>query len=75
MYHDTAVGGSFQALRCGYDVFGPDNVIFGTDYPWGPKGGEGRLSTYVKLVEKLGLPELETRKILELNARRIAKIG
>ncbi|MCJ7596889.1 MAG: hypothetical protein MUO52_19175, partial [Desulfobacterales bacterium] len=29
-YYDTAVGGSASAIRCAYDVFGADRLIFAT---------------------------------------------
>ena len=36
-YGDTAMfGGGAHALRCGFDFFGADKVVFATDTPLGP---------------------------------------
>ena len=35
MYGDTAVWGNTSILMCGYDFFGVDHVVFGTDMPFG----------------------------------------
>ena len=70
-YYDTAVGGSAPAIRCAYDVFGADRLVFATDAPYGPKGGEGRLETYPGVVRSLGLSDADNEKIFAGNARRI----
>ena len=36
---DTAVSGSAATFHCSYDYYGVDNVVFGTDYPFGPEMG------------------------------------
>lgn len=66
-YYDTAVGGSGEAVRCAYDVFGPDHLLFATDAPNGPGDGEVRLATYPKVIESLGFPEEDNKKILADN--------
>ncbi len=70
-YYDTAVGGSAPAIRCAYEVFGADQLLFATDAPWGPGTGESRLADYPKVIESLGLSEAENRKIFADNALRI----
>ena len=70
-YYDTAVGGSAPAIRCAYDVFGADRLVFATDAPYGPKGGEGRLETYPGVVRSLGLSDADNEKIFAGNAKRI----
>jgi uncharacterized protein len=74
-YYDTAVGGSAAAIRCAYEVFGADQIIFATDCPNGPDKGEGRLASYPGVIKSLGLTEVENRKIFEGNARKILKIN
>jgi len=73
-YYDTAVGGSAPAIRCAYEVFGADQLIFATDAPWGPGSGEFRLAEYPKVIESLGLPEEDKKKILADNARRMLNL-
>ncbi len=74
-YYDTAVGGSAAAIRCAYEVFGADQLVFATDAPWGPGTGEGRLATYPDVIRSLGLPEADNRKIFADNARRILNLA
>ncbi len=56
-YYDTAVGGSAPAVRCAYEVFGADHLLFATDDPFGPGTGEGRLTSYPKVIESLDVSE------------------
>jgi len=74
-YYDTAVGGSVPAIKCAYDVFGADQLIFATDAPWGPGTGENRLLNYPKVIKAVGLSEAENKKIFEENARKVLRIG
>ncbi|MFC1874429.1 amidohydrolase family protein [Chloroflexota bacterium] len=73
-YYDTAVGGSAPAIRCAYEVFGPDRLIFATDAPNGPGSGEIRLSTYPNIIRSLGLPEVDNEKIFAVNAQRMLNL-
>ncbi len=73
-YYDTAVGGSAPAIRCAYEVFGADQLLFATDAPHGPGTGEIRLANYPKVIKSLGLSEVDNKKIFEDNARRILKL-
>lgn len=65
-YYDTAVGGSEEAVKLGFNTYGPDHVIFATDYPWGPNGGRTRLETYPEVVKK-AIPEEYHSKVFEEN--------
>jgi predicted TIM-barrel fold metal-dependent hydrolase len=73
-YYDTAVGGNGPAIRCAYEVFGADQLVFATDYPFGPGTGESRLAEYPKVIESLGFSEADSKKIFEDNARRILSL-
>ncbi|MCS6785290.1 MAG: amidohydrolase, partial [Candidatus Caldarchaeum sp.] len=72
-FYDTAVGGSREALKCAYEVFGAERLLFATDYPYGPDGGAVRLATYRQMVESLGLSREEEEAILHDNAEKILK--
>lgn len=72
-YWDTAVGGSAPAIKCTYEVFGADPILFGTDYP-AMVGGDYRLREYPKVIESLGLPEEDKKKIFAGNARRMLNL-
>ncbi|MBI4330004.1 MAG: amidohydrolase [Chloroflexi bacterium] len=73
-YYDTAVGNNPSALRCSYEIFGADQMVFATDAPFGPGTGDERLELYPKIIRGLGLPEKDTEKIMSGNARRILRI-
>ena len=73
-YYDTAVGGSAPAIRCAYEVFGADQLIFATDFPWGPGSGESRLVNYPELIKSLGFSDADNKKIFEDNARRVLNL-
>jgi aminocarboxymuconate-semialdehyde decarboxylase len=62
-YYDTAVGGSAPAIRCAYEVFGADKLVFATDAPFGSGRGKNRLTNYPTVVRSLGLFEDENKKI------------
>ncbi|MDG6907493.1 MAG: amidohydrolase [Nitrososphaerota archaeon] len=74
-YYDTAVGGNKHAVRLGYEIFGAERLVFSTDYPWGPEGGQVRLRTYPKAVQELGLSKEEQENILGANIRRILRVN
>ncbi len=73
-YYDTAVGGSPAAIRCAYEEFGADRLVFATDAPNGPKGGESRLANYPGVIRSLGLSEAENEKIFSGNIRKVLNL-
>jgi predicted TIM-barrel fold metal-dependent hydrolase len=73
-YYDAAVGGSAAAIRCCYEVFGADQILFAIDSPHGPQKGLFRLEKYPKVLQELEMPEVDREKILSGNARRILKL-
>jgi len=74
MYADTVVNGSIPALKCGYSFYGPEHMVFATDYPFGPEKGERWTREILKSVKDLDIPEKEKKMIFEDNARKILKI-
>lgn len=38
-YGDTVLNGSVSALQCSVEFFGPDHMVFASDYPYGPDHG------------------------------------
>jgi aminocarboxymuconate-semialdehyde decarboxylase len=75
VYYDTAVGGSAPAIKCAYEVFGADPLIFATDAPWGPGSGEFRLRDYPKVINSLEIPETDKKKILGENALKLLSLA
>jgi predicted TIM-barrel fold metal-dependent hydrolase len=73
-YYDTAVGTHSPAVKCTYEAFGIDRMIFATDAPFGPGRGDYRMENYPKMVRAVGLSEAENKKIFEDNPRKLFKI-
>jgi aminocarboxymuconate-semialdehyde decarboxylase len=67
-YGDTAVHGHKTALAEGCEFFGPDRILFGTDYPFVP------LEETVESVREWNLSSLDREKILGGNARMLFKV-
>ena len=74
IYGDTAIDGEASALSCGYAFFGPDRLLFGTDYPFGTEGGENFIRSNLAGVRSMNIPLEEREKILAGNAKKLLKI-
>ncbi|MEE8074574.1 MAG: amidohydrolase family protein [Candidatus Binatia bacterium] len=72
-YVDTADHPA-ATLRCAYDFFGADRLVFATNYPYGPEEGCLFVRNSLKAIEGLGLKSEEKDKILRSNALKILKI-
>ena len=72
-YADTVVGGSTAGLRCGLDFFGPDHVVFATDFPFGPENGMWFLRENMRSVEELLLAGPERDGIYFGNALKLLR--
>lgn len=70
MYHDTAAVDA-NSFELGFKVFGPDHVVFGTDYPFGARNGEQTLESRQEFLDAADLSTTDLRKIYEGNARKI----
>ncbi len=62
-------------LKCVLDFFGPDQLVLGTNYPYGPEEGCLFVKNSLKSIENLGLKKEEQEKIFGGNAARVLKIG
>ncbi len=69
-YVDTADHPS-ATLRCVLDFFGPDRLVFATNYPYGPEEGCLFVRNSLKAINELNLKSEEKDKILGSNAVRI----
>jgi uncharacterized protein len=73
-YGDTALDGTVAAYPCGYAFFGPDRIVFGTDYPFGAEEGEDFIRSNLAGVMAMGIPAGDIEKILHGNAKKLLKI-
>jgi predicted TIM-barrel fold metal-dependent hydrolase len=69
-YVDTADHPA-ATLRCALDFFGPDRLVFGTNYPYGPDEGRRFVRNCLDAVAGLGLAADDTSKILGGNAAQV----
>ena len=73
-YVDTADHPA-STLRCVLDFFGPDRMVLGTNYPYGPEEGCVLVRNSLAAIDGLGLNEPDKQKILGGNAAKILRIG
>jgi aminocarboxymuconate-semialdehyde decarboxylase len=71
-YGDTATYGQVSALMCGYDFFGADHILFGTDMPFsvGEPGVSG-VRQVISGIDNMAISALAKKKIYGDNARRL----
>lgn len=67
-YGDTAVNGYGPALNAGYEFFGADHILFGTDYPFVP------IASQQQAVVDWEITAEDKSKILDGNARRLFQL-
>jgi aminocarboxymuconate-semialdehyde decarboxylase len=72
-YADTAVH-SKSAIRCGYEFFGPEHILFGTDMPYDDEQGFRFVRQAVEGIEQMEIPESDKKKIFEDNARHLLRL-
>ncbi|MGH9065298.1 MAG: amidohydrolase family protein [Acidimicrobiales bacterium] len=70
-YNDTMVNGSLPALECGIEFFGPERVMFGTDFPMGPDDGEHWPVQVLDSIRALDVSDAQRALMLGGNLRRI----
>jgi aminocarboxymuconate-semialdehyde decarboxylase len=70
-YGDTVLNGSVHAFECGYKFFGPEHIVFATDYAFGPKQGEEWMEGALHQVRTADLPQSEKDLILGGNLLRL----
>ncbi|MBM4278344.1 MAG: amidohydrolase [Deltaproteobacteria bacterium] len=73
-YNDTAINGNPSALKCGYDFFGEDRLLFGTDMPYDIGNGAVSIQQTIKAIEEMNLSDSSKKKIYEGNARRLLNL-
>ena len=70
-YNDSVSNGSPAALRCALDFFGSEHILFGTDFPFGPQGGELWPVEELETIQNAGLSDADRDNILYRNAQRL----
>jgi len=73
-YNDCISNGSPAAVRMALDFFGPDRILFGTDFPFGPHDGEKWPIDELRTIRTMEMSEDDREKILHRNAERLLKL-
>jgi predicted TIM-barrel fold metal-dependent hydrolase len=74
IYGDTATDGTLGSYLCGYAFFGPDRMVYGSDYPFGAEDGEDFIRSNLEGVKSMNIPAGDKEKILGENAKKLLKI-
>jgi aminocarboxymuconate-semialdehyde decarboxylase len=74
IYGDTATDGTLGSYLCGYAFFGPDRMMYGSDYPFGAEDGEDFIRSNLEGVKSMNIPPGDKEKILGENAKKLLKI-
>ena len=76
-FADTVLNGNTAGLMCGYHFFGPDQMVFASDYPYpgGAKEGDRMLGQTIESIEIMDIPQGEKDKIFFKNARRLLRMS
>lgn len=70
-YNDCISNGSPAMVRTAIDFFGPDHILFGTDFPFGPDDGERWPLDELRNIKTMTLTEEDRQKILHGNAEKL----
>lgn len=70
-FADTALSGAVGATRCGFDYFGPDRVLFASDFPFDAEGGSYLVRETVNALNALELATPVRRKINHENILKL----
>ena len=74
IYGDSALDGTDPAFPCGYAFFGPERMLFGTDFPYGLEEGEDFIRENLANIQRMEIGEKERKMILGENAKKLLKI-
>jgi predicted TIM-barrel fold metal-dependent hydrolase len=74
LYGDTATDGTVASYPCGYAFFGPDRMMYGSDYPFGAEAGEDFIRSNLTGVKSMNITFEDKEKILGGNAKKLLKI-
>ena len=72
-FADTATYGSTATLKCGYDFFGINHMLFGTDAPMGARFGVTQET--IEAINRMELTEDENNLIFFNNATNLLKLA
>jgi predicted TIM-barrel fold metal-dependent hydrolase len=72
-YTDTVLGRGTAGLMCGYDFFGGERLLFGTDMPYDAEVGN-RVARTIEAVDGMAISAQVKKMIYEGNARKLLNL-
>lgn len=70
-YGDTCRNGDAHILEDGLEFYGDDQLVFATDYPFGPQNGRGFMSAEVGAVDEMDVSDEQRERVLSGNIRSL----
>jgi uncharacterized protein len=70
-YVDTAIYGNTPGLMCSYALYGPQHMVFATDFPYDIQGGLKHNKATIAAIEQMNISRAEKELIFEGNTRRL----
>ena len=67
----TLLNGGPSGLKCAFDFFGEDHLLFGSDMPYDIENGAVAIRGTIEAIERMGIPGSSKKKIYEGNARSL----
>jgi uncharacterized protein len=76
-FADTTVGAVARTIQTSIDFFGPEHVLFATDWPFGPATDthEANIGPTLRALEELGLSPRDLALVLGENARNLLGVA
>ena len=73
-YGDTALYGDMAGLMCGYDFFGAEHILFGTDFPYDLASGDKWIRKTIDAIFRMPVSDIDKNRIFEGSAKRILRL-
>lgn len=68
---DTVLDGSVAAIECAWSFFGPDRLVFASDYPFGPERGRVKVEDTIASIEAADLTDDDREAVFAGNLRSL----
>ncbi len=73
-YVDTAIYGNTPGLMCSYSTYGPEHMLFATDFPYDNQWGLRYTKATIASIENMSISDKERKMIFEDNARNLLRL-
>jgi predicted TIM-barrel fold metal-dependent hydrolase len=74
VFYDTAIYGNTGGLMCTYAFCGPQQMLFGTDFPYDSQFGERYTRQTVNAINRMDIADAERAMIFEGNSKKLLRL-